>query len=62
MSTLATGSPLGHVAVWDLEERRLAAIQHDAHRGAVTGLQFLQEQPLMVTSSADNSIKVRNER
>ena len=27
----------------------------DAHRGAVTGLQFIAEQPLLVTSSADYS-------
>ena len=61
VSTMATGSPLGHIAVWDLDERKLSSIQHDAHRGAVTGLQFIAEQPLLaiVTSSADNSVKVR---
>ena len=58
VSTMATGSPLGHIAVWDLDERKLSSIQHDAHRGAVTGLQFIAEQPLLVTSSADNSVKV----
>ena len=60
VSTLATGSPMGHIAVWDLEERKLASMQRRAHRGAVTGLQFMAEQPLMVTSSADNSVKVRD--
>ena len=59
VSTMATGSPLGHIAVWDLDERKLSSIQHDAHRGAVTGLQFIAEQPLLVTSSADISVKVR---
>ena len=59
VSTMATGSLLGHIAVWDLDERKLSSIQHDAHRGAVTGLQFIAEQPLLVTSSADNSVKVR---
>ena len=51
---------MGHIAVWDLEERKLASMERRAHRGAVTGLQFMPEQPLMVTSSSDNSVKVRD--
>ena len=60
VSTMATGSPLGQIAVWDLDERKLSSIQHDAHFAAVTGLQFIHvvQQPLLVTS-ADNSVKVR---
>ena len=59
VSTMATGNPFGHIAVWDLDERKLSSIKHDAHHGAMTGLQFIAEQPLLVTSSADNSVKVR---
>lgn len=58
VSTMASGSSIGHVAVWDLAEKRLSSILHDAHKAAVTGLQFFPEQPLMVTSSSDNSLKV----
>ena len=36
VSTMATGSLLGHIAVWDINERNLSSIQHDTHRGAVT--------------------------
>ncbi len=55
---MATGSTLGHVALWDLEQRRLAAQMRDAHGGAVTGMACLPSEPLMVTSSSDNSLKV----
>ena len=55
ISTVATGSPLGHIAVWDLDKKRLATILRDSHNGSVSGLDFLQSQPLMVTSSPDNT-------
>ena len=58
VSTLASGSAIGHIAVWNLDERRLQAVLHDAHSGPVPGLRFLPQQPLMITSSPDNSLKV----
>ena len=54
-NTVASASPLGHIAVWDLDRRRLGAVLRDAHNGAVSGMEFLSSQPLMVTSGPDNS-------
>ena len=55
---LATGSPVGHIALWNLEEKRLQSQMRDCHNGAVTGMRCLPSEPLLVTSSADNSLKV----
>lgn len=55
---MISGSNLGHMAVWNLEEKRLVAQLRDAHSGSVDGMHALQFEPLMVTSSGDNSIKV----
>ena len=58
INTVASSSPLGHIAVWDLDNRRLGAVIRDAHNGSVPGLHFLQSQPLLVTSGPDNSLKM----
>ena len=39
INTMASASPSGNVAVWDLDNRRLGAVIRDAHYGAVTGMQ-----------------------
>ena len=57
-STVATATTIGHIAVWGLDERRLVAMVRDAHDGSVGSMEFIQSQPLMATSSVDNSIKV----
>ena len=44
--------------MWDLEGQRLDSVMEDAHQLGVGGMSFLPDQPLMVTSSKDNSIKV----
>jgi len=54
---MITGSPPGHLAVWDLEGRKLQLQLRAAHQGSVTGLACLPGEPIMVTSSPDNSIK-----
>ncbi|KAK2173340.1 hypothetical protein NP493_883g01001 [Ridgeia piscesae] len=55
---MVTGSPAGHIALWNLEEKKLQSQMRDAHCSSVTGLQCLQSEPLLVTSSPDNSVKV----
>lgn len=55
---MATGSELGHIALWDLKERRLLSQVRDAHAAPVTGLKCLPNEPLMVTSSPDNTLKM----
>ncbi|KAM9794306.1 WD repeat-containing protein 36 [Syngnathus typhle] len=55
--TLAAGSPQGHLALWDLERRQLAAQLRHAHKTAVNA-SFLHGEPLLITTAADNAIKV----
>ncbi|XP_071400932.1 WD repeat-containing protein 36-like, partial [Centroberyx affinis] len=55
---VASGSPQGHIAFWDMERRQLVAQQRHAHRSAVAAATFLHGQPLLVTNGADNAIKV----
>lgn len=55
---MATGSAAGHIVLWDLENRKLHSYLKDAHYASVTGLECLPSEPLMVTSAADNSLKV----
>ena len=55
---MATGSTQGHIVLWDLEERKLQSQMRESHNGAVTGMKCLPSEPLMVTSSSDNSLKV----
>ncbi|TRY54325.1 hypothetical protein DNTS_021301 [Danionella cerebrum] len=55
---MASGSPIGHVGLWDLEEKKLVSQMRDVHTTAVAGLTFLQNEPLMITNGADNAIRV----
>jgi U3 small nucleolar RNA-associated protein 21 len=55
---MISGSCLGHMAIWNLEEKRLIAQLREAHNAAIEGMQALQFEPLIVTSSSDNSLKV----
>lgn len=54
---MASGSLSGQIVFWNLEERKVVTQLH-AHSGAVSGLQCLSNEPLMVTSSVDNSVKL----
>lgn len=54
---MLSGSPIGNIAAWDLNERKLHSQMRDAHRGPVTGMECLPQQAIMITSSVDNSIK-----
>ncbi|XP_044030741.1 WD repeat-containing protein 36 [Siniperca chuatsi] len=55
---VASGSPQGHIAFWDLERRQLVTQQRHAHSTAVAAATFLHGEPLLVTNGADNAIKV----
>ena len=56
---MITGSTQGHLAIWDLEQQILVYQHRKAHRGAITGLKSLPSEPLILTSSPDNSLKVK---
>ncbi|KAK3090298.1 hypothetical protein FSP39_010724 [Pinctada imbricata] len=55
---MVTGSSSGHIALWNLEDRKLQSQMRCAHGSAVSGMRCLPSEPLMVTSSADNTLKV----
>ena len=56
---LATASSTGHIALWDLNSGgRLLHIVRGAHDGAVTALEWVPGQPLLISSGEDNSVKV----
>ena len=47
----------GHIAIWNLNEKKLAGQMRDAHCGSITGMACFPSEPLLVTSSPDNTIK-----
>lgn len=55
---MATGSACGHIVFWDLEERKVSSQLQAAHDGAVTGMVCLSNEPLVITSSPDNTLKL----
>lgn len=57
-AVMATGSVQGHIVFWNLEERKVDTQLMLAHDSSVTGMQFLSNEPLMVTSSPDNTLKL----
>lgn len=55
---LVSGTPNGRIVMWDLEKRKVFSQLLNAHTSAVTGLQCLPSEPLMISSSPDNSLKL----
>ncbi|GMF40092.1 unnamed protein product [Phytophthora fragariaefolia] len=55
---VVSGSRSGDIAVWNLQTKRLESVITDAHDGAVVSLQFLANEPLLLSSGTDNSIKL----
>lgn len=55
---MVTGSDNGHIVTWDLEEKTVISQIKQAHSGKIAGLQCLMSEPLMVTNSRDNSLKM----
>lgn len=55
---LVSGSRSGDIAVWNLQTKRLDSLIAGAHDGAVVSLQFLANEPLLLSTGLDNSIKM----
>ncbi|KAF9246284.1 Utp21 specific WD40 associated putative domain-containing protein [Melanogaster broomeanus] len=55
---LASASLLGHLAIWDLNSGgRLLHLVRGAHDGAISAVEWVTGQPLLITSGEDNSVK-----
>ncbi|XP_021746798.1 U3 small nucleolar RNA-associated protein 21 homolog [Chenopodium quinoa] len=55
---LASGGSSGVISIWNLEKRRLQSVIKDAHDGAIISLHFFANEPVLMSASADNSIKM----
>lgn len=55
---LLSGSNVGHIAVWSLEERKLASQMRSVHQQGVHGLVALPGEPLLISSSSDNTLRM----
>lgn len=56
---LASGGSSGVISIWNLEKKRLHSVVREAHDGVITSLHFFANEPVLMSSSTDNSIKVR---
>ncbi|KAG1327940.1 hypothetical protein COCNU_01G018740 [Cocos nucifera] len=59
---LASGGSSGIISIWNLEKRRLQSVIRDAHDGSIISLHFLANEPVLMSSAADNSIKDQQSR
>ncbi|XP_062115284.1 U3 small nucleolar RNA-associated protein 21 homolog [Humulus lupulus] len=55
---LASGGSSGVISIWNLEKRRLQSVIRDAHDSSILSLHFLANEPVLMSSSSDNSIKM----
>ncbi|KAK9293293.1 hypothetical protein L1049_021285 [Liquidambar formosana] len=55
---LASGGSSGVISIWNLEKRRLQTVIREAHDSSITSLHFLANEPVLMSSSVDNSIKM----
>ncbi len=52
-------SSAGHIALWDLNSGgRLLHMVRGAHDGAISALEWIPGQPVLISSGEDNSVKV----
>ncbi|KAG9293369.1 hypothetical protein G9A89_007615 [Geosiphon pyriformis] len=54
---MATANIYGDIALWDLEKKSLFHLMKGAHDGLIPSIQFLNGQPILITSGNDNSVK-----
>ncbi|RWS24154.1 WD-repeat protein-like protein [Leptotrombidium deliense] len=55
---MVSSSATGHIAVWNLEKRRLQSQMRNIHNGPIVKCSFLSREPLLITNSSDNALKV----
>ncbi|CAG8455276.1 13892_t:CDS:10 [Ambispora leptoticha] len=54
---MATANISGDIALWNLDRKILIHVMKGAHDGLIPAIQFLNGQPILITSGADNSVK-----
>eukprot|EP00037_Helgoeca_nana_P000952 m.24549 g.24549 ORF g.24549 m.24549 type:complete len:919 (+) comp11276_c0_seq1:225-2981(+) len=58
LQMMASGNNTGSIAIWNLEEKSVHSVIHDAHGSAVTALKYLASQPVLLSAGACNSLKM----
>ncbi|PRQ36967.1 putative transcription factor WD40-like family [Rosa chinensis] len=48
----------GVITIWNLKKRRLQSVIKEAHDGSILPLHFLMNEPVLMSSSSNNSIKM----
>uniref|UniRef100_A0A8R1TR68 Small-subunit processome Utp21 domain-containing protein n=1 Tax=Onchocerca volvulus TaxID=6282 RepID=A0A8R1TR68_ONCVO len=55
--TMTTASENGTLAIWNLNKRSLLGQLPNAHHGSITGIYYVNGEPLMVSAGTDNALK-----
>ncbi|RIA88602.1 Utp21 specific WD40 associated putative domain-containing protein [Glomus cerebriforme] len=55
---MASANTHGDITQWDLDKKKLYNVIKGAHDGLIPSIQFLNGQAILITSGADNAIKV----
>ncbi|EPS64844.1 hypothetical protein M569_09935, partial [Genlisea aurea] len=55
---LASGDSSGVISIWNLEKKRLQSVIGEAHDSCIVSLYFFAREPVLMSSGADNSIKM----
>ncbi|KAF5952358.1 hypothetical protein HYC85_010302 [Camellia sinensis] len=55
---LASGGSSGVISIWNLEKRQLQSVIREAHDSSILSLHFFANEPVLMSSSADNSVKM----
>ncbi|KAK4383667.1 U3 small nucleolar RNA-associated protein 21 [Sesamum angolense] len=55
---LASGGSSGVITIWNLETKRFHSVIKEAHDCSIVSLHFFAREPVLMSSSADNSIKM----
>ncbi|CCJ29734.1 unnamed protein product [Pneumocystis jirovecii] len=54
---MCSSNDKGDIFIWDLSKKRIVHVFHNAHFGSIVKIKFLNGQPLLLSSSIDNSLK-----
>ncbi|KAG0238082.1 hypothetical protein BGW42_007636 [Actinomortierella wolfii] len=54
---MASANMYGDIALWDLDRQKILHVMKGAHDGTIPSIQFLNGQPILLSSGADNAVK-----
>ena len=57
-TVMAAGSAVGHIFLWDLDDRKVIGLVENAHSCPIANVTYVHNHSLLISNSADNSLKV----